>query len=94
MTIDIGDCVGHSTGAGAAAGTKLQGLTIDHGGAAGELQCLLIILFCQGDGQGDGEILVVVAGGFQGDSDDVTGLAAGNCVGQLATFGGNIIFGQ
>ncbi len=45
----VGHSVGHRAGTGAAAGTKLQGLTVDHGGAAGNAQCLLIIPFCQSD---------------------------------------------
>jgi len=90
----VGHSVGHRAGTGAAAGTKLQGLTVDHGGAAGNAQCLLIILFCQGDSQGDGEILVVVAGGFQDDGDLVTRLAAGDGIGQQVAVRCEVLLGQ
>ena len=90
----VGHSVGHSPGAGAAGGAQLQGLAIDHGGSAGNAQCLLIVLFCQGDSQGDGEILVVVAGGFQGDGDLVTRLAAGDSIGQQTAVRREILLGK
>ena len=76
------NAVGHSACAVAAAGGQRQLFTIDYGSVAGDGQRLLIVLFCQGDVQRDGEILIIVTGRLESDGDLVARLAAGNRVGQ------------
>ena len=88
------NAVGHSACAGAAAGGQCQRLTIDHTTRTGDGQRLLIVLFCQSDVQRDGEILVIVTGRLEGDGDGVTGLAAGNRVGQQAAVRCEIMLGK
>ena len=76
------NAVGHSASAGAAGGGQRQLFTIDYGGVAGDGQRLLIVLFCQGDVQRDGEIPIIVAGRLEGEGDLVARLAAGDRIGQ------------
>ena len=80
----IGHSVGHGTGAGAAAGTQLQGLTVDHGGAAGEGQSRLVVLCCEGDLHIDGGILIVVGADGHRQGDGITSHTAGEGVGHLS----------
>ena len=88
------NAVGHSACAGAASGGQCQRLTIEHTVRTDNDKCLLTILFCQDDVQDDGEVLVVVAGSFQGNGDGVTVLAAGNRVGQQTAVRCKIMLGK
>ena len=88
------NAVGHSACAVAAAGGQRQLFTIDHGSVAGDGQRLLIVLFCQGDVQRDGEILIIVAGRLEGEGDLVARLAAGNRVGQQTAIRCEILLGK
>ena len=88
------NAVGHSACAVAAAGGQRQLFTIDYGSVAGDGQRLLIVLFCQGDSQCDGVVPIIVTGRLEGDGDLVTGLAAGNRVGQQTAVRCEILLGK
>ena len=88
------DRVGHGTIGGAAAGAQLQGLTVDHGGTAGEGQSRLVILCCQVDLQRNGVVLIIVTGRLEGNSNLVARLTTGDRIGQPAVRYGNILLGK
>ena len=88
------NAVGHSARSGTAGGGQSQRLTIDHTVRTGDGQRLLIVLFCQGDVQRDGEIPIIVAGRLEGEGDLVSRLAAGDRIGQQTAVRCEILLGK